>query len=83
MKDIVTYSFITRKKLADEILTRVISAKEIHITYFKKTCKVRIALSFGDNVDIIMYVVAESFYNKFLKQALREIKKGSEAKWAK
>ena len=65
MPDIVNYSFITRIKLADEIQERAIAANHIYITFNKN--KVAIKLIFGENVDMIIYVIDSTFYNKFLK----------------
>lgn len=72
MPDIVNYSFITRKKLADEIQSRAIAANKISITQIKKQRMVSIELIFGNNVDIIIYIIDVLFYNNFLKSTFEK-----------
>jgi hypothetical protein len=65
MNDTVNFSYFSRHALQSEIISRSVSAQKISLRTNKGITHIR--LTFGDNIDTIIYEVNSIFYDNFLK----------------
>ena len=65
MNDTVKFSYFSRHALQSEIISRSVSAQKVSLR--AKDGITYIRLTFGDNIDTIVYEVSSIFYDKFLK----------------
>jgi hypothetical protein len=65
MNDTVKFSYFSRHALQSEILSRSVSAQKVSLR--AKDGITYIRLTFGDNIDTLVYEVNSIFYDKFLK----------------
>ena len=65
MSDTIKFSYFSRHALQSEIISRSVSAQKVFLWTKNEITYIR--LTFGDNIDTIIYEVNSVFYNKFLK----------------